>query len=67
VFYSNEKNVERYLDSLNETIFFTIEMSKMSYQDIMLMPVDKLRQYLKWKNKFDEEVAKQREKELGNI
>ena len=67
MFYSNEKNVERYLDSLNETIFFTIEMSKMSYQDIMLMPVDKLRQYLKWKNKFDEEVAKQREKELGNI
>jgi len=43
-----------------------MEISKQSYSDVMRMPVYKMHEYLRWKQKFDEDVAKQREIDLEN-
>ena len=35
-----------------------MEMSKQSYNDIMLMPVKRFQNYMKWKNNLEEEKQK---------
>jgi len=46
-----------------------MELGKQQYQSIMMMPVQRLTSYLKWKIKYDEEIAAAKrdalEKELG--
>jgi len=62
--YSNERSQDRFRSHLEEAIFLAIELGKMNYADIMIMPIDRLRKYFKWKEKYDEEVAKQRKEYL---
>jgi hypothetical protein len=40
-----------------------MELSKQSYQNVMLMPVKKLFDYLKWKTKLEEDKQKRIEEE----
>ena len=39
---------------------------KQSYLDIMFMPINRFRECLKWKAKFDEEVQKLQEEDLNS-
>ena len=40
-----------------------MELSKSSYPDVMLMPVKRFQDYLKWKSKLEEEKQKRFEEE----
>ena len=52
---TNEKSIESYLKDTRDNIFLAMELSKMSYDDIIDMPVDELTQYINWKIKFDKD------------
>lgn len=39
---------------LEEMIFFVMEIGKLSYMDVMNMPYKRLKNYFKWKQKYDE-------------
>ena len=52
---TSEKAIESYLKDARDNIFLAIELSKMSYVDIIQMPVDDLQQYISWKIKFDKD------------
>jgi len=41
-----------------------MELGKLSYDSIMVMPLDRLHSYLKWKNKFNDEIEKKKRAEL---
>ncbi len=58
--YSNETSVDRFRDQLEEAIYLAIEVGKISYKDIMMMPINRFKNYFKWKEKYDEEVSKRR-------
>jgi hypothetical protein len=53
--------------SFKENIFLTMELSKMSYDDVMAMPVKKMEEYLNWKIKFDQEREKAKADSLEKI
>jgi hypothetical protein len=44
-----------------------MELGKQPYTSVMEMPVKRLSNYLKWKIKFDEEVAKAKEDQLNDM
>ena len=44
-----------------------MELGKIPYLDIMEMPVKRLENYLTWKMKFDEELAKAKAEKLEQI
>ena len=44
-----------------------MEMLKQGYSDIMMMPIDRFNQLLRLKNKFDKDVQKAQQDELGKI
>ena len=44
-----------------------MELGKQPYTSIMQMPVKRLSNYLKWKMKFDAEVAKIKEDQLNDV
>ena len=44
-----------------------MELGKQDYSTVMNMPVDRLRKYLSWKIKFDQEIAKAKSEKLGSI
>lgn len=44
-----------------------MELGKQSYQSVVNMPVKRLDNYLTWKLKFDEEVAKLKAEKLEQI
>lgn len=48
---------------MSENVFACMEYSKQSYHDIMLMPVNKMYEYLKWKEKLEDAKLK----EIGDI
>ncbi len=43
-----------------------MQLSKSSYLEILSMPVDRMKKYLKWKNKFDEKVSAMQEDMLND-
>ena len=53
-----------YTNQLEQAIFLVMEIGKQQYSDIMKMPVKRFRNYIKWKNKFDEEVSKRTQQEI---
>ena len=61
----NDKYVEEYKNSLKEDIFACMEMGKQPYNVIMQMPIKRLRDYLKWKTKLEEEKQKMMENETN--
>jgi len=58
---------ESYVNKLKENIWTAIELSKMGYLHIMFMPLMDFNDYLKWKIKFDEQVAKLKEEQLEKV
>ena len=43
-----------------------MEMSKQSYSEVMLMPVKRFQNYMKWKNDLEEEKQKMILEEVNN-
>ena len=43
-----------------------MQTMKQQYMDIMLMPIDRFYSCIKWKAKFDEEVKKLQDEEIGS-
>ena len=64
---TNEKYQEAYLKRHRESIFLAIELGKLSYGDILQMPVNRLEEYLTWKIKHDQEREKSKAESLGKI
>jgi len=64
---TNNKYVNTYVKTLEENIFLTMELGKQQYPAIMSMPVQRLDNYLEWKIKFDEEMAKLKAEKLEQI
>jgi len=48
---------------MSENIFACMEMSHQSYTDVVMMPVKRFTDYLKWKSKLEEERHKKIEEE----
>jgi hypothetical protein len=63
----NEKDRENYFTKLKESVWTAIELSKTGYLHIMQMPYMDFQEYLKWKVKYDEQVAKLKEEQLEKI
>ncbi len=60
-------DVDEYRKNVAETIFACMELSKQSYLEIIEMPVKRLHDYLKWKDKLEEEKQKIMEEEASKI
>ena len=54
----HEEEIEKYKNSLEEDIFSCMELSKQSYIEITLMPVNRFYNYLKWKSSLEIEKEK---------
>jgi len=50
---------------LEEEVFACMERSKQSYAEVMLMPVKKLENYLRWKVRLEDEKEKALEETLN--
>ena len=61
--YTQSSEIDSYRESVTENVFACMELSKQSYQNVMLMPVKKLFDYLKWKTKLEEDKQKRIEEE----
>jgi len=64
---TNEKYQEAYLKRARENIFLAMELGKLSYCDILQMPVNRLEEYLTWKIRNDQEREKNKADSLGKI
>ena len=60
---SQHDGVVQFKTDQAENIFSCMELSRQSYQDIMLMPVKRFHDYLKWKSKLEEEKQKRFEED----
>jgi hypothetical protein len=60
---SQPDEVDRYKSDLAENIFACMELSRQAYPDIMLMPVKRFQDYLKWKSKLEDEKQKRFEED----
>lgn len=60
---SQPDNVVDFKSELTENIFSCMELSRQSYIDVMLMPVKRFQEYLKWKSKLEEEKQKRYEED----
>lgn len=54
----NDKDISDYRKILKENVFTCMEWSHQSYEQIMLMPIQKLSDYLTWKTNLEEEKRK---------
>lgn len=59
--------ISKYRKVMNENIFSCIELTRSPYGDIMLMPINRFYDFLKWKSKLEEEKQKQMEEEFKNV
>lgn len=64
---TNDKEIDRYNKQLKENVFLAIELGRMSYVDIMRMPVKRLEEYIDWKIKFDTDKEKRKSEELEGL
>ena len=44
-----------------------MELGKLQYASIQMMPINRLKNYIKWKMKFDEDVAKMKKEEIDKV
>ena len=51
-------SIETYKKTLDDNIFTCMEMSRQSYQDVVMMPVKKMFDYLKWKSSLEDSKRK---------
>ena len=63
---SNEVAIDTYTSTLEDNIFLAIELGKLSYDSIMKMPVNRFYNYINWKIKFDEDVARMKKEQLDS-
>ena len=54
----HEDKIDQYRKSLQLNIFSAIEMMKLQYDTVMLMPVKRFYDMLKWKSELEEERSK---------
>jgi len=54
----NDEDVSTYRKILKENVFACMEWSHQSYEQVMMMPAQKLSDYLKWKTNLEEEKRK---------
>ena len=53
-----DEHIDHYKKELNSSIFSCMELGKQQYSSIILMPVKKFYDYLKWKSDLEEEKSK---------
>lgn len=59
VWYTHSDNrINRYRSELEQNVYACMEMSKQSYSEVMMMPVQRFYNYLKWKSDLEEEKKK---------
>lgn len=63
----NEDNIKEYLKDTREAIFYCMELSKMSYIDVIQMPVYELSQYNEWKSKLEKDRQEQEARSLERM
>lgn len=51
---------------MSQNIYTCMEMSKQSYPDVIIMPVQRFYDYLKWKADLEEERKKMLEEQIAN-
>jgi len=51
----NHDEVIKFKNELAQDVYFCMEWSKQSYNDVMDMPVKRFRDYLKWKRDYEQE------------
>jgi len=56
-------DIEQYRKALAAEIFACMELSRQSYTDIVVMPVKRFHDYLKWKTDLEEEKQKRIDEE----
>jgi len=56
--YTHLDNIVEYKKTLSENIFACIEMCRLQYIDIIVMPVKRFYDLLKWKTTLEEEKRK---------
>ena len=59
--------ITQYRKVMDENIFSCIELTHSPYSDIMMMPINRFHNFLKWKSKLEEEEQKQMEEEFKNV
>ncbi len=52
---TSESDIEEFKRNWNDEVFAAIEMLKQPYDTVVNMPVLKLKELLKWKNKLEED------------
>jgi len=52
---------------MDENIFSCMELTKQPYESIMLMPINRFQNFLKWKSNLEEEKQKAMTEELATI
>lgn len=60
--YTQSDNMEKYKKNLQQNIFLCMDMMNIGYLDVMLMPVKRFYDLIKWKIEIEEEKIKQMEK-----
>lgn len=58
---------DSYVKGLKDNIFLAMELSSMSYSDVMAMPVHRLDDFLDWKIRYDQEKEKAKSNSLDQI
>jgi hypothetical protein len=62
---TRHNDVIDFKDQINEAIYACMEMSKQSYVECQLMPMKRLQDYMKWKDKLEREKQKQLDEEAS--
>lgn len=65
--YTNETNIIEFNKVSSENKFLLMELSKMSYLDILKMPISECRKYVQWKVKYDKERQEAQKKAMENM
>lgn len=55
---NSDETIDSYKKNLNDNIFSCMELMKIAYQDVVIMPVYKFYELLKWKQRLEEEKSK---------
>lgn len=64
---NSDEHIDQYKTNLNDNIFTCMELMKISYHDVVLMPVYKFYELLKWKQRLEEEKTKMIKKNQQEI
>jgi len=56
--YTQDNIIDEYKSMLNDSIFAAIEMLHLGYIDIMLMPIKRFNDLLKWKADIEDQKMK---------